>query len=62
MLLVSLLLVFILWYQFCRNTELEDDSSRGSAFDFSGKRVQIVNPNNTPDEPGDEVKNPETML
>ena len=61
-LLLSLLLVFILWYQFCRNKDLEDDSSRGSAFDFSSKRVQIINPNMTAGEQEEEIKKKDTTL
>lgn len=62
-LLLSLLLVFILWYQFCRNKDLEDDSSRGSAFDFSSKRVQIINPKVTAGEQEEEdIKKKDTTL
>ena len=61
LLLLLVFIGFILWYQFCRIKEPEDEASPVSAFDFSGKRLESVNPAASTNELGgdDEVKNPE---
>ena len=61
LLLLLVFLGFILWYQFCRIKEPEDEASPVSAFDFSGKRVESVNPAASTNELGEDedVKNPD---
>ena len=42
-LLLLLLLVFVLWYQICRDPDYEDNEGKENAFDFSKRRVETVN-------------------
>ena len=43
--LLSVLILFILWYQFCKAADLDEENSRESAFDFTTKRMESTNPN-----------------
>ena len=40
---VVLFLVFILWYQFCRGSDYEEEDGKENAFDFIKKRTEAVN-------------------
>ncbi len=46
LLLITLLIVFIVWYQCCRG-DVDEDASKGSAFDFTKGRVEASNPTPT---------------
>ena len=51
LILIVFLVIFIIWYQFFRKSDVAEETSRESAFDFSKKRMETVNPmaNSAPD-------------
>ena len=57
--LVAFLIVFIIWYQFFRQADVSEETSRESAFDFSKKRMETTNPmaNSAPDVKSDDGNN-----
>ena len=56
LILVGILVIFIVWYQFFRKSDVSEETSRESAFDFSKKRMDSTNPMATVKDQNADVK------
>ena len=54
--LLVILVLFVVWYQFFRRSDVTEETSRESAFDFSKKRMDSTNPMTVKDPHGNDIK------